>query len=186
MTQGPTTFVLSIATIRACPETRLDPAHYARFDGGCEHTAAGWDDEARATVVTTTGKRYEVLLGGPIPIPEDEAAADVLTQTMLDVGHRTAERKGETLRRVKWHGGTVLWQPVADDVDLAEIDYGPEAFEAGRSHFENVGHRDAPLSGEWAGESIPEIASEFGIDLDDDQTASDFEAGFELAAEAAL
>ena len=101
MTQGPTTFVLSIATVRACPEWRLDPAHYLGFDGGCEHTAT-------------------------------------------------------------------------------------EAYAAGQSHFENVGHREAPLSGEWAGESSVEIASEFGLDFDDDQTATDFEDGFAAAAEASI
>jgi hypothetical protein len=35
-----------------------------------------------------------------------------------------------------------------------------------------------PLSGEWAGESISELSSRFGIDLDDDDNASQFEDGF--------
>ena len=101
MMPGPTTFVLSTATVRACPETRLDPAHYVGFDGGCAHTAS-------------------------------------------------------------------------------------EAYAAGRSHFENVGHRDAPLSGEWVGESIPELASEFGLDLRDEEQATDFEDGFAAAAEVSI
>lgn len=36
----------------------------------------------------------------------------------------------------------------------------------------------SPLSGEWAGESIPELSAEYGIDLEDDTLASAFEAGF--------
>ena len=35
-----------------------------------------------------------------------------------------------------------------------------------------------PLSGEWSGESMPELSDRFGIDLEDEQKASDFEAGF--------
>lgn len=36
----------------------------------------------------------------------------------------------------------------------------------------------APLSGEWAGESIPELSDLFGIDLGDDDNATDFETGY--------
>ncbi len=36
----------------------------------------------------------------------------------------------------------------------------------------------SPLSGEWAGESISELSSQFDIDLEDDDKASDFEDGF--------
>ena len=36
----------------------------------------------------------------------------------------------------------------------------------------------APLSGEWAGESIPELSAEYGIDLYDADKADDFEEGF--------
>lgn len=36
----------------------------------------------------------------------------------------------------------------------------------------------SPLSGEWAGESIPELSAEYGIDLEDDILASAFEQGF--------
>lgn len=35
-----------------------------------------------------------------------------------------------------------------------------------------------PLSGEWAGESIPELSQEFGIDLSDPFNADEFEDGF--------
>lgn len=35
-----------------------------------------------------------------------------------------------------------------------------------------------PLSGEWAGESIPELSDRFGIDLSDDDNATEFEDGF--------
>lgn len=36
-----------------------------------------------------------------------------------------------------------------------------------------------PLSGEWAGESIPEMSAQFDIDLADDDTAAEFEAAFQ-------
>lgn len=36
----------------------------------------------------------------------------------------------------------------------------------------------SPLSGEWSGESIPELSDWFGIDLEDDEIASEFEDGF--------
>lgn len=36
----------------------------------------------------------------------------------------------------------------------------------------------APLSGEWAGESIPELSEEYGLDLEDDDEANAFEEGF--------
>lgn len=51
------------------------------------------------------------------------------------------------------------------------------SYAAGREWAEAVGHRDSPLSGEWAGESIPEIAAHFGIDLDKFDLDA-FEEGF--------
>ena len=36
----------------------------------------------------------------------------------------------------------------------------------------------SPLSGEWAGESIPELSDRYDLDLDDDDVATDFEDGF--------
>ena len=36
----------------------------------------------------------------------------------------------------------------------------------------------APLSGEWAGESITELSDLYDIDLEDDETATEFEEGF--------
>lgn len=36
----------------------------------------------------------------------------------------------------------------------------------------------APLSGEWAGESMSEIGNHYGVDLDDDDNCTDFEEGF--------
>ena len=35
-----------------------------------------------------------------------------------------------------------------------------------------------PLSGEWAGESIPELSRAYGLDLHDSDIADSFEAGF--------
>ena len=52
------------------------------------------------------------------------------------------------------------------------------AYQAGRDHFEDYGDRDAPLSGLWAGESIPELSTVYGINLHDDDNATDFEDGF--------
>jgi hypothetical protein len=36
----------------------------------------------------------------------------------------------------------------------------------------------SPLSGEWAGESIPELSERYGVDLGDDEKADQFEQGF--------
>lgn len=36
----------------------------------------------------------------------------------------------------------------------------------------------SPLSGEWAGESIPELSDEYGIDLTNEINADEFEQGF--------
>jgi nucleotide-binding universal stress UspA family protein len=36
----------------------------------------------------------------------------------------------------------------------------------------------APLSGEWAGESIPELSRQYGLDLTDDDIATAFEQGY--------
>lgn len=36
----------------------------------------------------------------------------------------------------------------------------------------------SPLSGEWAGESIPELSEQYEVDLSDDDKATDFEDGF--------
>jgi hypothetical protein len=35
-----------------------------------------------------------------------------------------------------------------------------------------------PLSGEWAGESFSELSDAYGVDLNDDDNADDFESGF--------
>ncbi len=36
----------------------------------------------------------------------------------------------------------------------------------------------SPLSGEWAGESIPELSAQYGVDLWDGEVADAFESGF--------
>lgn len=36
----------------------------------------------------------------------------------------------------------------------------------------------SPLSGEWAGESIPELSTRFGIDLSNDKIADAFESAY--------
>ncbi len=41
-----------------------------------------------------------------------------------------------------------------------------------------VGYRIEPLSGTWAGESIPEISERYDLDLFDSELADKFEEGF--------
>jgi hypothetical protein len=57
------------------------------------------------------------------------------------------------------------------------------AGQAGRDWAEAAGYRESPLSGEWAGESIPELSDRFGVDLWDEDLADAFEAGFYNAEE---
>lgn len=52
-----------------------------------------------------------------------------------------------------------------------------ESYKAGRDWFAMVGPRESPLSGEWAGESIPEIEDSFGFERDT-LDLDDFEQGF--------
>ncbi len=52
------------------------------------------------------------------------------------------------------------------------------ALAAGREHYLNGGYREAPLSGEWAGESIGELSMQWGVDLSDPELAEQFEDGF--------
>lgn len=63
--------------------------------------------------------------------------------------------------------------PEADYVSLLH-----HARNAGRDWFRAVGERDYPLSGEWAGESIPEISARYDIDLFDWDLANAFEEGY--------
>ena len=58
-----------------------------------------------------------------------------------------------------------------------------KAYKAGADWFQSVGHREAPLSGEWSGESMPEIGDWYGIDLSDSGVADDFEDGFYTMSE---
>ena len=55
------------------------------------------------------------------------------------------------------------------------------AYQCGRDHFEAVGDRESPLSGEWAGESMGELSTQYGIDLSDPEVADCFEDGFNSA-----
>ena len=55
-------------------------------------------------------------------------------------------------------------------------------YQSGRDHYEAVGYRDAPLSGEWAGESMGELSTQYGVDLSDAEAADCFEDGFWSAA----
>ena len=54
------------------------------------------------------------------------------------------------------------------------------AIQAGIEWAHTVGYREAPLSGEWSGESIPELSDRFGIDLWDADIADAFEEGFAM------
>ena len=54
-----------------------------------------------------------------------------------------------------------------------------KAHKAGRAYYNDVGYRDSPLSGEFAGESMREIGDRYGVELaDDTDNADDFEAGY--------
>ena len=57
----------------------------------------------------------------------------------------------------------------------AEMD---RALASGREHYFNVGYREAPLSGEMAGESIGELSMQYGLSLSDPDVADEFEVGF--------
>lgn len=50
-----------------------------------------------------------------------------------------------------------------------------DGYDWGQAEPERV---SAPLSGEWAGESIPELSSTYGYDLWDSDLADSFESGF--------
>ena len=52
------------------------------------------------------------------------------------------------------------------------------ASNAGRDWKLLMGDREFPLSGEWAGESIPEISERYDIDLFDTELQNAFERGF--------
>ena len=56
------------------------------------------------------------------------------------------------------------------------------AYKAGRDHYESHGYRENPLSGEWAGESMGELSTQYGIDLSDDEIGDCFIDGFFGAA----
>jgi len=58
------------------------------------------------------------------------------------------------------------------------------AFQAGLDHYAAVGYREYPLSGEWAGESIPELSDRYDVDLWDMSLADRFEDGFHTRARA--
>ena len=52
------------------------------------------------------------------------------------------------------------------------------AANSGRDWKLLMGDRESPLSGEWAGESIPEISERYDIDLFDTELQNAFERGF--------
>ncbi len=53
-----------------------------------------------------------------------------------------------------------------------------KARNAGIDWRRRMGYRWSPLSGEWAGESIPEIGERYDLDLFDSELADKFEEGF--------
>lgn len=61
---------------------------------------------------------------------------------------------------------------------MAQRPQATNAYKAGADHLVAYGYRDAPLSGEWAGESMTELSLEYGIDLHDPDIADLFEQGF--------
>lgn len=61
------------------------------------------------------------------------------------------------------------------------------AYDAGKRHFHDYGYRaDGPLSGAWAGESIPELSQQYGFDLWEVDLADAFEEGYADAEMATL
>lgn len=52
------------------------------------------------------------------------------------------------------------------------------ALAAGREHALTHGWREAPLSGVWAGESIGELSTTYGVDLSVPELQDEFEDGF--------
>lgn len=62
--------------------------------------------------------------------------------------------------------------------DVEFIELVSAAKNAGRDWCNLVGDREFPLSGEWAGESIPEIGERYDLDLFDSELADAFEEGF--------
>lgn len=63
-------------------------------------------------------------------------------------------------------------------IKLAAWQVNSPAYIAGERHYAQVGYRENPLSGEHAGESIPELTVRYGIILEDPEQAELFEAGF--------
>lgn len=64
------------------------------------------------------------------------------------------------------------WVEIADADDARRLLEGTESTELIMELC------PSPLSGEWAGESITELSDETGLNLEDEETASDFEQGF--------
>ncbi len=65
--------------------------------------------------------------------------------------------------------------------DLDDVEYINllmAARSAGKDWRIAVGEREYPLSGEWAGESIPHISEKYDLDLFDTELADQFELGF--------
>ncbi len=66
---------------------------------------------------------------------------------------------------------------------MNNVKVNQRAFFAGVEHRRTHGDRpDGPLSGAWAGESIPELSARYGLDLWDDIVADCFEDGFYVSA----
>jgi len=72
------------------------------------------------------------------------------------------------------------WDLDSDSLEYQELYMA--ARNAGRDWYNLVGDREFPLSGEWAGESIPEIGNRYDLDLFDPDLADAFEEGFGAAS----
>ncbi len=71
-----------------------------------------------------------------------------------------------------------MWDEIArSDVKLT-TPLLTAARNAGKDWRLAVGYRIEPLSGTWAGESIPEISERYDLDLFDSELADLFEEGF--------
>lgn len=77
-------------------------------------------------------------------------------------------------------------QAIHEEIELRghPTSQGPSrAYVAGKQHHASVGYRESPLSGEWSGESIPELSEVYQINLTSDWNADAFEEGFTEASE---
>lgn len=88
----------------------------------------------------------------------------------MSQAQRKAYRLGKEYGQVR---GSWVFNGNTDEVTYRKV---LEGYEDGDPEVMDL--QPAPLSGEWGGESISELSDYFGLDLEDDDIAQDFEDGF--------